>query len=187
MADFELDLMNMIKRLEFRKVNNVLQEQLNSDIEQIKKNNKIFVSADKSRNTMLQQEEDTKLIKENVIKTYKKLTRKKLFNINRTAKKIPEKLSISDRIDKMLETEAYISIKDHKEDFANKISCCLINPSESNIGKISKVILDEINNIVQSKTVNQWKDTTSVIEWFINIKNKESSSFVVFDTESFYP
>ena len=69
MADFELDLMNMIKRLEFRKVNNVLQEQLNSDIEQIKKNNKIFVSADKSRNTMLQQEEDTKLLKENVSKT----------------------------------------------------------------------------------------------------------------------
>ena len=69
MADFELDLMNMIKRLEFRKVNNVLQEQLNSDIEQIKKNNKIFVSVDKSRNTMLQQEEDTKLLKENVSKT----------------------------------------------------------------------------------------------------------------------
>ena len=69
MADFELDLMNMIKRLEFRKVNNVLQEQLNSDIEQIKKNNKIFVSADKSRNTMLQQEEYTKLLKENVTKT----------------------------------------------------------------------------------------------------------------------
>ena len=69
MADFELDLMNMIKRLEFRKVNTVFQEQLNSDIEQIKKNNKIFVSADKSRNTMLQQEEYTKLLKENVTKT----------------------------------------------------------------------------------------------------------------------
>ena len=34
------------------------QEQLNSDIEQIKNNNKTFVSADKSRNTyMLQPEE----------------------------------------------------------------------------------------------------------------------------------
>ena len=76
MADFELDLMSMIKNLEFRKVNNVCQEQLKSDIEQIKNNNKIFVSADKSRNPyMLQQEEYIKLLKENVTKTYKKLTR----------------------------------------------------------------------------------------------------------------
>ena len=76
MADFELDLMNMIKNLEFRKVNNVFQEQLKSDIEQIKINNKIFVPADKSRNTyMLQQEEYTKLLKKNVTKTDKKSTR----------------------------------------------------------------------------------------------------------------
>ena len=34
---------------------------------------------------------------------------------------------------------------------------------------------------------NQWKDTSSVIEWFINIKSKESSSFIVCDIESFYP
>ena len=38
-------------------------------------------------------------------------TRKKLFNINRTAKTITEKLPISDRIDKMLDTDAYIATK----------------------------------------------------------------------------
>ena len=130
----------------------MFQEQLKSDIKQIK-NNKIFVSADKSRNTyMLQQEEYLKLSKENVTKTYKKSTREKLFNINRTSKEITEKLPISDRIDKMQETEAYITIKDHKEDFPNKISCRSINPSKSSVGKISKVILDKINNIVQSRT-----------------------------------
>ena len=65
MADFELDLMNIIKNLEFRKVSNVFQEQLKSDIEEIKNNNKIFVSTDQSRNTyMLQQEEYTNLLKE---------------------------------------------------------------------------------------------------------------------------
>ena len=78
--------------------------------------------------------------------------------------------------------EAYITIKDHKEAFPNKISCRLINPSKSSIDKISKVILDKISNIVQSRTsVNQWKDRSSVIEWFINIKKKEiSSSFFFF-------
>ena len=46
-------------------------------------------------------------------------------------------------------TEAYITIKDHNEDFSIKIYCHLINPSKSSIDKISKVILDKINNTVQ--------------------------------------
>ena len=50
------DLMNIIKNLEFRKAN-MFQKQLKSDIAKITNNNKIFVSAGKSRNTyMLQQE-----------------------------------------------------------------------------------------------------------------------------------
>ena len=44
-------LMIMIKNLKFGKVNNVVKEQLKSDIEQTKNNNKVFVSADKCRNT----------------------------------------------------------------------------------------------------------------------------------------
>ena len=64
----------------------------------------------------------------------------------------------------------------------------MINPSKSSFGKISKVILDKINNHIQKETsANQWKDTSSVIEWFVNIKEKERSSFMVFDIESFYP
>ena len=71
----------------------------------------------------------------------------------------------------MQETEAYMTIKDDKEDFPNKISCCLRNPSKPSIGKISKVILDKIKQQIQLITkVNQWKDTSSVIEWFINFE-----------------
>ena len=87
----------------------------------------------------------------------------------------------------MQEIEAYITIKDHKEIFPNKIRCTLINPSKSCVGKISKVILDKINNHIQKETsANQWKGTSSVTEWFVNIKEKERSSFMVFDIESFY-
>ena len=88
----------------------------------------------------------------------------------------------------MYENEAYITIKDHKEDFPNKISCRLINPSKSDIGKISKQILDKINfKIISETKSNQWKNSTSVIEWFNNIQNKNQHRFVVFDIESFYP
>ena len=45
----------------------------------------------------------------------------------------------------MQESESYITVKDHKKDFPHKISCRLINPSKSDIGKISKHILDKIN------------------------------------------
>ena len=133
----------MIKGVEFRQICNSFQGKLKNDIERIKKSHKIFIFADKSRNIYdVEQEEYKKLLKENITKNYKKSNLKKLHNINKSAKKITEKLPISDRIEKMRETEAYITIKDHKESFPNKISRRLINPSKSSIGKISKVILD---------------------------------------------
>ena len=58
---------------------------------------------------------------------------------------ITEKLLKSDRMENLKEAEAYITIKDHKENFSNKISCRLINPSKSRIRKISKVIIVKVN------------------------------------------
>ena len=46
----------------------------------------------------------------------------------------------------MQETEANITIKDQKGGFPNKIFCGLINPSKYSTGKVSKVIIDKINN-----------------------------------------
>ena len=46
---FENDMMDMIKNLEFKKVNNEFQSNLRNDIRQIRKSNNLFVSADKSR------------------------------------------------------------------------------------------------------------------------------------------
>ena len=42
----------------------------------------------------------------------------------------------------MLQAEAYITIKDHKEGFPHKLSFGFLNQSKSDIGKISKNILD---------------------------------------------
>ena len=88
----------------------------------------------------------------------------------------------------MQETEAFITIKDHKEGFPHSLSFRLIHPSKTDIGKISKCILDSINkNIIQKSKVNQWHNTSEVISWFKNIKNKNKPSFINFDVESFYP
>ena len=80
----------------------------------------------------------------------------------------------------MLETEAYITIKDQKEGFPNNLSFRLLNPSKSDIGKISKNFLDRINkSLIAFTLANQWKNTSSVIGWFKNIPNKRQSSFIV--------
>ena len=43
--------------------------------------------------------------------------------MNFTAKKMTEKLSIDDRVQIMKESEVYITVKDHKDEFPNKIPC----------------------------------------------------------------
>ena len=59
---------------------------------------------------------------------------------------------------------------------------------KSSIGKISKGILDRIHIAARNHTkVNQWKDTSTVSDWFKNIADKKSCYFMVFDIESFYP
>ena len=45
----------------------------------------------------------------------------KLKNINYNSKLIVQELFINDKVEKMLETEAYITIKDHKEGFPHKL------------------------------------------------------------------
>ena len=178
----------MVNNIEFRNIHD-FQKKLKNDINKIKTCNKILVSADKSINLYkLEKDQYEKLPKENITKTYKQSTKKKIVKINNTTKQITEKLSITDRVPMLEETEAYISIKDHNSEFPNKIPCHVINPSKSSIGKISKVILDRINEkIISSVTMNQWKNTSAVLKWYNKIPNKTQCSFMQFDIESFYP
>ena len=85
-------------------------------------------------------------------------------------------------VQKLYKNEAYVTIKDDKEGSIKDH----INPSKADMGKISKQILDRVNNnILEKNKVNQWKNTSSAIEWHRNIKRKYQCSFVIFDIESF--
>ena len=88
----------------------------------------------------------------------------------------------------MAKQHAFITLKDHKDNFENNPTCRLINPAKSNMGLINKQILECINNRVRSLTnANQWKNTHSVIDWFKQLQNKNSLTFVLFDIVEFYP
>ena len=188
LVPFENDMMDMIKNLEFKRVNNEFQLSLRNDIRQIRRSNNLFISADKSRNIYKVSKASYKrMMHENVTKIYKKCDTNRFNSINFKAKQIVSKLKIDDRAEKLNENEAYVTIKYHKEGFPDKISCRLLNPSKTDIGKTSKQILDRVSNTILVKSkLNQWKNTYSVIELYRNIKRKDQCSFVVFDIESFY-
>ena len=88
----------------------------------------------------------------------------------------------------MAKKSAFITLKDHKENFNSNPKCRLINPSKSELGKVSKVILDDIKSKIRSTlNLNQWKNTQSVINWFQAIIDKPNYTFLSFDILEFYP
>ena len=65
---------------------------------------KSSVSADKSRNIYKMNKEDyEKLMHENITKTHKKTNESKIKTINKSAKKIENRLDLEDRIEKLQE------------------------------------------------------------------------------------
>ena len=86
------------------------------------------------------------------------------------AKNIAKSYKLAERIDHLPKPETFIILKDHKDNFFNKPSSRLINPTKNELGKISKKIIEQINQKILKKTDgNQWKNTSNVINWFNNI------------------
>ena len=132
----------MVKNIEFEDVRTEFQKKMSADLKSIKKSGKVFVSADKTRNLYgIRPEEYTKLLKDNVTKTYKKSSEDIVDPVNSEASSIAKKLKISDRVQRIAKNEAFISIKDHKPKFPRNIQCRLLNPCKSEVGKISRQYL----------------------------------------------
>ena len=82
----------------------------------------------------------------------------------------------------------FITLKDHKPNFLNNPKVRLLHPAKNKLGRISKSILDKINTSLRHLIkVNQWKDTSEVIEWLKNIGKKQKHKFILFDIKDFYP
>ena len=189
MTNFEEDLRLLIKNLEHSNVKNESSKKLADDIKVIKNTKEMLIKADKSRNIYrVSRVNYKKYLVENITKTYKKSNKPRVNSINKEPKKLSEKLKIANRMERTEESEAYITVEDHKKDFPHKPSFRLISPSKSELGKVSKCILDNISKcIIEHRKINQCKNSASVIEWFKAIENKQQCTFIVFNIESFYP
>ena len=189
MKSFEEGMIHIIQNISFKGTQSQFQEGLEDDIASVKNDSRLFVKADKSTNFYkLDVPEYKRRLEANVTKTYRKADMKQFTKIDEEARNITKKLNIDDRVESMAMKEAFITLKDHKENFENKPTCRLINPSKPEIGRISKQILEEINRkLVDITKVNQWKNTSSVLQWFKQLANKGGSAFICFDVVEFYP
>ena len=91
-------------------------------------------------------------------------------------------------MERLAEKPAFVTLKDHKEQFRTDPKCRLINPAKSEMGHVSKTMLEDvIANVKEATGLNQWRNTTSVIDWFKNIPDKSHTRFIKFDICEFYP
>ena len=87
-----------------------------------------------------------------------------------------------------LNNNSFITLKDHKEKFNNNPAVRVINLAKKKLGRISMAILDTANkNIRQATSLNQWRTTDTVTDWFKGIRNKYLCKFVIFGIKEFYP
>ena len=132
MTNFEDDLRLLIKNLEYSNVKNEFSKKIADDIKLIKNTEEMLVKTDKSRNIYrVSRVNYKKYLVENITKAYKKSNKPRVNSINKEPKKLAEKLKIADRMERTEESEAYITVEDHKEDFPHKPSFRLISPSKS--------------------------------------------------------
>ena len=93
-----------------------------------------------------------------------------------------------DRVGKLEERSAYILFKDHKKNFPDKKQTRLINPTKTELGSVSKDVIQKITSrLMSSHKYNLWKNSMDTIDWFKKIKDKKRSTFVQFDIIEFYP
>ena len=186
---FEDDLILLIRNISFKSISDEFLNQLEVDKNEIKSSDKVLVFADKTTNIYPVEKDDyRKLLRESVTKDYKKTDSPMYDEINEAAVDIAYRLSLEDRMECFAKKESFITLKDHKENFLNHPTCRLINPTKSEVGKISKMILERANKEIRAKTsLIQWRNSSEVIAWFKQYSKKRNCKFIQFDVCNFYP
>ena len=188
LTPFEDDLYNLIVNIKFRNNSNEFQKQLARDIKRINESNSVIVAADKTTNFYeIPKEQYNKMMTDTVTSQYCKSQNENVENTNKKSAVLARAVKIEDRAQCFSTERCFLTVKDHKENFLSKPTTRLINPAKTDLGKVSKSILDRINGVVRSNSgLNQWKITADVLDWFQDI-SKKKAKFLQFDIESYYP
>ena len=147
LEDFETDLYNLVSNVQYSSHRNEFQRKLAQDVKEINSSSNLLVPADKTTNLYsMSREAYQKLLSDNITKSYKKTDDATKQGIDVEARGIASELEIVDRMEVYAERPAFVTLKDHKDDFRSKPACRLINPANSEVGIVSKQMLENINN-----------------------------------------
>ena len=96
-------------------------------------------------------------------KSYKKETPEKVEAVNNEHAKTAEELEIADRMFSTVPREAFLTLKDHKQEFQTNPKVRLINPTKPEVGRVAKKILDDM--IRSSSRSNTEIDILEFVKW----------------------
>ena len=189
MDKFEAEMIGMVKEIKFRKMSNNIQQKMFEDMRRFKESENIFIKSDKSGNLYeIEKGKYKQMMFKEVVKNYKKAPPYLEKELNNEAKMLAHRLGIVDRVDKYNTKNCFITIKDHKSDFKTNPECRLINPAKTQIGRISKIIVQEIcDSLRLALNINQWRSTKDFIKWFEEYEKNDRCSFIKYDIKDFYP
>ena len=140
--------------------------QLPYHVKNIKRNPKFLITTDKTNNLYeFTSEEYSKLLIENISKTYKKTTVSAINPINTEAKTTAKDLYLDERIEQYNQNQSFIILKDHKEKFQNNLKRRLINPAKSEKGIVRKHYIDHINpsEKIKCKSVEKYTSNDHMV------------------------
>ena len=186
---FEKDLAKLLQNVKFRKRSNPFLSTLKNEVKRITTQKDMIIPADKTSNNYLVPPNKYKqLVEKEINKKYKKANPEEVELVAKGHAKTAADLEIADRMYKTTPREAFITLKDHKEDFGQNPSVRLINPTKPEIGRVAFKILDDVVKAIRGKgEFKQCISTREVLEWFKKIENKKAYKFINFDIENFYP
>ena len=186
---FEEAFTEVIKNVKFGRKLNHFQKQLKQDVRKINSESRPHVKGDKSSFYYLMEADKlNNLMKREIEKDFRKATAKEVDKVDDGQKKIVRDLELQDRVFVTTQRPAFATLKDHKENFHANPKVRVINPQKPEVGRISKQILEKVNTVVRQKSgLKQWQNTAAVVDWFKNIEDKKSMTFIKFDIISFYP
>ena len=105
-------------------------------VNKIRKPKNVCEFADRTNNLYeMTPEKYQNLLQETVTKTYKKASQKVESLINLEAKNIVKSYNIDECVESFAKAEAFITLKDHKDNFPSHPAYRLLNPCKSELGK----------------------------------------------------
>ena len=187
---FEEDLFKLIRSVETKPFNNPLQDKMKSDLRVLQNHpDQVVIASDKTSNFyMMDANEYKETLDMELRKTYKKAGSEVVQDIDAEAAYFANKLKRDDRIEGMALKPSFLTIKDHKENFPAQVSYRLISPTNSNLGAITKIMIQSLNlRIKETLGLNLCRSTKEAIDWFTGLKQKKKMVFLKFDIESYFP